>query len=146
MNIGAVAGYQLFGWLGDRNGRRFSLGAGFLASIAAVLIYINLESPDAMLYFGPIFGAATCGYWGIFGVTLSELFPTWCRATAVNFCFNIARGVGFFGPYLIGALAKVYGLAFAISLTSALYLVAIVALFAIPESRKVDEARSVATA
>jgi MFS family permease len=142
LNVGAVAGYQLFGWLGDKNSRRFSLGVGFLASVAVVLIYINLNSPAAILFFGPVFGFITYGYWGLFGVVLSELFPTWCRATAVNFCFNAARGLGFFGPYLIGAFAKNHGLTAAIGLTSALYLVALVALIAMPEPRKVDEART----
>jgi len=142
LNVGAVAGYQLFGWLGDKNSRRFSLGVGFLASVAVVLIYINLDSPAAILFFGPVFGFITYGYWGLFGVVLSELFPTWCRATAVNFCFNSARGLGFFGPYLIGAFAKNHGLTAAIGLTAGLYLVALVALIAMPEPRKVDEART----
>jgi len=146
LNVGAVAGYQLFGWLGDKNSRRFSLGAGFLASIVIVLVYVNLDSPTAILWCGPILGFITYGYWGMFGVVLSELFPTWCRATAVNFCFNFARGIGFFGPYLIGRFANVYGLTAALSLTSALYLVALVALIAMPEPRKVDEARAVETA
>ena len=142
LNVGALVGYQLFGWLGDRNGRRFSLGAGFLASVVVVLVYINLESPRAILWFGPVFGFVTYGFWGMFGVALSELFPTWCRATAVNFCFNFARGIGFFGPYLIGTFAKTYGLTAAISVTSGLYLVAFVALVLVPEPRAVDEART----
>ena len=142
LNVGAVVGYQLFGWLGDKKSRRFSFGFGLLLSVAVVLIYINLNAPTAILYFGPVFGFVTCGYWGLFGVVLSELFPTWCRATAVNFCFNFARGVGFFGPYLIGALAQTRGLTAAISLTAVLYLISLVALMLIPEPRKVDEART----
>jgi MFS family permease len=142
LNVGAVAGYQLFGWLGDKNGRRFSLGVGLVMSVVVVLIYVNLDSPNAILYFGPVFGFVTCGYWGLFGVVLSELFPTWCRATAVNFCFNLARGLGFFGPYLIGAFAQNHGLTAAISLTAILYVIAVVALMFMPEPRNVDEARA----
>ena len=146
LNVGSLAGYQLFGWLGDKNSRRFSLGAGFLATIVVVLVYVNLDSPVAILWFGPVFGFVTYGYYGMYGVVLSELFPTWCRATAVNFVFNLARGIGFTGPYLVGAFAAHHGLAAALSLTSALYIVALVALIAIPEPSKVDAARSVETA
>ena len=104
-----------------------------------VLVYINLDSPLAILWFGPVLRhSSPIGTGGQFGVVLSELFPTWCRATAVNFCFNFARGVGFFGPYLIGAFAAKHGLAAAIGLTADLYLVALIALLAMPEPTKVD--------
>ena len=45
------------------------------------------------------------GMLGGYGALISELFPTAARATAQNVLFNIGRGVGGFGPVVVGAVA-----------------------------------------
>jgi hypothetical protein len=65
---------------------------------------------------------------------LSELYPTEARATAENVIFNLGRGVGGFGPFVVGALAATYSFTVAIALLATIYLVDIIATaFLIPE-------------
>jgi len=73
---------------------------------------------------------------GGYGALLSELYPTEARATAENVLFNLGRGVGGFGPFVVGALAVTYSFAVAIALLATIYLIDIVAtLLLIPERR-----------
>jgi hypothetical protein len=50
--------------------------------------------------------------------------------------FNLGRGVGGFGPYVVGALAATYSFTVAIALLATIYLVDIVTtVFLIPERK-----------
>jgi hypothetical protein len=74
------------------------------------------------------------GMLGGYGALLSELYPTEARATAENVLFNLGRGIGGFGPFVVGALAASYSFAVAIALLATIYLLDIVAtLLLIPE-------------
>jgi hypothetical protein len=67
---------------------------------------------------------------------ISELFPTAARATAQNVLFNIGRGVGGFGPVVVGAIAAAYSFETAIALLATLYVLDILAMWLlIPERR-----------
>lgn len=67
---------------------------------------------------------------------LSELYPTEARATAENVIFNLGRGVGGFGPFVVGALAMSYSFTAAIALLATIYLLDIAATaFLIPERK-----------
>jgi MFS family permease len=81
-------------------------------------------------------GCSSNGMLGGYGALLLELYPTEARATAENVLFNLGRGVGGFGPFVVGALAVSYSFAVAIGLLAVIYLIDIVAtLFLIPEKR-----------
>ena len=59
---------------------------------------------------------------------------TEARATAQNVLFNIGRGVGGFGPVVVGALALSYSFQTAIALLALIYVIDMVAtIFLIPE-------------
>jgi hypothetical protein len=76
------------------------------------------------------------GMLGGYGALMSELFPTAARATAQNVLFNIGRGVGGFGPVVVGAIAAAYGFQTAIALLATLYVLDILAMWLlIPEKR-----------
>ena len=73
---------------------------------------------------------------GGYGALLSELYPTEARATAENVLFNLGRGVGGFGPLVVGALVASYSFTVAIALLATIYLIDIVATLAlIPEKK-----------
>ena len=71
---------------------------------------------------------------GLFGAYFPELFPTRVRTLGSGFCFNIGRGVGGFGPVVVGMLAQTYSFQTAIGLLAAIYVLDMIAtLFLIPE-------------
>jgi hypothetical protein len=76
------------------------------------------------------------GMLGGYGALLSELYPTEARATAANAIFNLGRGVGGFGPFVVATIAVAYSFTVAIALLAIIYLVEILATaLLIPEKK-----------
>ena len=103
-----------------------------------VLVYSQLTTPTTLLIGGAIMGMFVNGMLGGYGALLAELYPTEARATAENVIFNLGRGVGGFGPFVVGALAVTYSFTVAIALLATIYLLDILATaFLIPEKKGV---------
>ena len=133
---GMALGIFLFGHIADRVGRRPAF-LGYMSGAAImVLVYSRLTDPTQLLVAGAVMGFFVNGMLGGYGALISELFPTAARATAQNVLFNIGRGVGGFGPVVIGAIAAAYSFETAIALLAVLYGLDILAMwFLIPERR-----------
>ncbi|MBV9981290.1 MFS transporter [Bradyrhizobium sp.] len=133
---GMALGILLFGHIADRVGRRPAF-LGYMSGAAImVLVYSRLTDPIELLVAGAVMGFFVNGMLGGYGALISELFPTAARATAQNVLFNIGRGVGGFGPVVIGAIASAASFETAIALLAVLYGLDIVAMwFLIPERR-----------
>lgn len=132
--LGMMAGIWIFGQLADRIGRK----PGFLlfqaGAVTMVLTYSQLTDPATMLWAGAVMGMFVNGMLGGYGALMSEAYPTEARATAQNVLFNIGRGVGGFGPVVVGALAATYSFQIAIALLAAIYVIDMLATaFLIPE-------------
>ena len=85
------------------------------------------------------------GMLGGYGALLSELYPTEARATAENVLFNLGRGVGGFGPVVVGALVVSYSFTVAIALLATIYLIDIVATL-VADSRREGPAAGIGCA
>jgi MFS family permease len=134
--LGMAAGIWAFGHLADRFGRRPTFLGYMIGAVVMVLIYSQLTDPNALLIGGAVLGFFVNGMLGGYGALMSELFPTAARATAQNVLFNLGRGVGGFGPVVIGLVVGAYGASTAIALLAVLYGLDIVALLVlIPERR-----------
>lgn len=132
--LGMMAGIFVFGQLADRIGRKPSFLLFQTGAVAMVLTYSQLSDPVSMLWAGALMGMFVNGMLGGYGALMSEAYPTEARATAQNVLFNIGRGVGGFGPVVVGALATAYSFQVAIALLAAIYLLDMLAtLFLIPE-------------
>lgn len=132
--LGMMAGIFAFGQLADRIGRKPSFLLFQAGAVAMVLAYSQLSDPISLLWVGAILGMFVNGMLGGYGALISEAYPTQARATAQNVLFNIGRGLGGFGPVVVGALVTAYSFQVAISMLAATYLLAMIAtLFLIPE-------------
>ncbi|MFC3941006.1 MFS transporter [Pseudomonas gingeri NCPPB 3146 = LMG 5327] len=134
--VGMAFGIWLFGQLADRFGRWkiFLLYQGSAALM--VLLYANLTDPLTMLFAGVVMGIFVNGMIGGYGALISDLYPAQVRATAQNVLFNVGRGVGGFGPLVVGAIALAYSFSAAIMLLASIYLLAMAAtLFLLPRSQ-----------
>jgi len=99
-----------------------------------VVVYSRLTDPVALLVGGAVMGFFVNGMLGGYGALMAELYPTAARATAQNVLFNIGRGVGGFGPLVVGAIAVTYSFEVAIALLAVLYALDILVMWLfIPE-------------
>ncbi|KGM33016.1 MFS transporter [Inquilinus limosus MP06] len=136
--LGMCVGIGAFGHLADRIGRRptfilFQAGAAIM-----VVVYAQLDSPTALLLGGAVMGLFVNGMIGGYGALMSELYPTEARATAQSVLFNLGRGVGGFGPLVVGALASQYSFSLAIALLAVIYVIDIGATLMLPETKGVE--------
>ena len=134
--LGMAVGIYVFGWFADRVGRRPALLTFQAGAFLSVLIYSQLTNESSLLIGGAIMGLFVNGMLGGYGALLSEGYRTEARATAENVLFNLGRGVGGFGPFVVGALATGYGFSVAIALLAVIYLIDIVATLALIPERK----------
>ena len=133
---GMALGIFLFGHIADRIGRRPAFFTYMSGAAVMVLVYSRLTDPIQLLVVGAVMGFFVNGMLGGYGALISELFPTAARATAQNVLFNIGRGVGGFGPVVVGAIASAYSFETAIAMLAALYVVDLLAMWLlIPERR-----------
>lgn len=133
---GMAVGIFAFGHIADRIGRRPAFFGYMLGAAVMVVVYSRLTDPIQLLVAGAVMGFFVNGMLGGYGALISELFPTAARATAQNVLFNIGRGVGGFGPLVVGTIAAAYSFEMAIALLATLYVLDILAMwFLIPERR-----------
>ena len=137
--VGMMVGIWVFGQLADRIGRKPSFLLFQAGAVVMVLTYSQLSDPITMLWAGALMGMFVNGMLGGYGALMSEAYPTEARATAQNVLFNIGRGVGGFGPIVVGALAASYSFQFAIAMLASIYVIDMIATaFLIPELKGVE--------
>jgi len=124
MQAGTFLGYVIFGYLADRFGRKFTYIGYLLAAAAVVPLFAFVRNADALLILGPLVGFFGTGYFSGFSVIASELFPTHLRGSAMGFAYNIGRVASAAAPYAVGRVSETAGLSFALSITSAAFLLA----------------------
>jgi len=124
MQAGTFLGYILFGYIADRYNRKYIYISFLVVAALLVPVFAFVRSPGALLAIGPLVGFFGTGYFSGFVVIASELFPTSLRATAMGLVYNIGRVVSAAAPYFIGHVSEHAGLGYALSTTSAAFLLA----------------------
>ena len=135
MQIGAYFGYSSFGFLGDKVGRKKAFAIFMLIAAIIVPIYGSMRDPVYLFILGPLVGFFGSGYFSGFGAFLAELFPTRVRGTAQGFVYNFGRGVSALAPFIIGTLAKTYGIGTSLFITSFFFVCAILTVYFLPETK-----------
>jgi MFS family permease len=124
MEVGTFLGYICFGYIADRFSSKYTYIGFLLIAALLVPVFAFVRQPSALLLIGPLIGFFGTGYFSGFSVISSELFPTSLRGTAMGFAYNIGRITSAAAPYLVGGLSQTAGLSFALSITSAAFIIA----------------------
>ncbi|PIT47696.1 MFS transporter [Snodgrassella alvi] len=125
--IGMIIGIWLFGFMADHFARWKIFLIYQIGSFIMVAQYAQLQNPTALLICGAIMGLFVNGMIGGYGALISDNFPPHVRATAQNVLFNLGRGVGGFGPLVIGFFVKEWSFYAALCLLASIYLLDIIA-------------------
>ncbi|HEY4087507.1 MAG TPA: MFS transporter [Bryobacteraceae bacterium] len=138
MQLGAFAGYVMFGWLADKIGRRPAFVLYVLAAAILTPIYGATRDPQTLLALGPAIGFTGTGFFSMFGAMLSELYPTGVRGAGLGFVYNIGRGCSALAPWTVGFFADHYGIGSSLALNSAFFALGGILVFTLPETKKAD--------
>jgi MFS family permease len=136
---GGLLGYLSFGVFADWKGRRIAYTVYSLIWAAGLLPVTLFWShiavwPWLTLCFMFLVGVGTGNFSG-YGPIFAEIFPTKVRNTAMGSAFNLARGVQFFTPMVIAAVAPRYGLGGGISLAAFFAVFTGIWVWMLPETR-----------
>ncbi|MBL9210775.1 MAG: MFS transporter [Opitutaceae bacterium] len=137
--LGAGIGQLCFGPLCARFGRKRSFVVMHVLSFIMILAVCYL--PTAywhMLVLLPIFGFVSLSIHAGYAIYFPELFPNHLRATGASFCFNAGRIIA--APMLVfsGYVKTWTTLPNAIALLGGLFLVGLVVLAFLPETKGED--------
>ena len=129
---GNIIGGFVWGWAGDRYGRRFG-ALGFLLAAMAIVAYLSVPTVFVLLLvLGFVYGfslsaSVTWGPW------LAELYPPHLKSTASSI-FNWGRLMSFFSPLITGALAAHVGLRVSMMVSSLTFTCAALIWRRLPET------------
>ncbi|MCB1226809.1 MAG: MFS transporter [Verrucomicrobiales bacterium] len=134
--LGAGVGQLSFGPLCARIGRKPSFALMHVLSFLLILAVCWLPTAYwQFLILLPLFGFASLSIHSGYAIYFPELFPNNLRATGSSFCFNAGRMLA--APILIlsGQIKKHYDLNIAITGLGCLFLVGLVILVFLPETK-----------
>lgn len=147
-NIGAFFGMMVFTRLAQAYGRKPVFAVGFIcAFLSTVTVFKFLTEPWHIFVLIPIMGFCQLALFAGFAIYLPELFPTRLRSTGTSFCYNVGRFIAASGPFTLGILqanlaagaitaeAKLDAFRNACCYVSVVFLVGLIALIFLPETK-----------
>lgn len=138
-NIGSILGYVAGGFVADVIGRKRYITVYLAGSVATTaLLYLTTANLAVVITLALVNGFFTLGMFAAFAIYLPELFPATIRATAIGFVFNSTRVIAAVGPIVFGGLVLAFGgAAYAAVILSFLYILGVVVLPFLPETKGV---------
>jgi len=133
LSIGQFIGYNVFGLIADRIGRKNALILSLLGTGVLLPLYALVTNQTVLLWLGPVF-AFFATFTGLFGSYLGELYPTRMRTTGAGFCFNVGRGISAFSPLALGVLAVSAGLGIGLLACGVCFLVGALVMAFLPKT------------
>jgi len=146
-NAGSFCGMIAFTILAQRIGRKPAFAFGFIAATVTTIAYFQLFNGVQDIWMSFFMGACQLGLFAGFAIYLPELFPLHLRSTGTSFCYNVGRFVAASGPFILGNLQALFAAdavtpsdkldAFrdACSYMSVIFLVGLIALWFLPETK-----------
>ncbi|MDQ0710059.1 AAHS family benzoate transporter-like MFS transporter [Arthrobacter woluwensis] len=140
LNLGAVAGLLLAGWLADRHGtKRITLLWFGLAAVLLALLSLKLQNEILLDLAVFVTGVFVFSAQVLVYAWVSQLFPRELTGTALGFSAGVGRVGAILGPAVTGALVAggiAYPWGFYVFALAA--VAALAALLFVPTSRPVD--------
>ncbi len=148
-NVGAYFGLLVFTRATVRWGRKKAFATASLAALIVTnFVFRSLRSTTDILWMAPMLGFAQLSVFAGYSIYLPELFPTRLRSTGTSYCYNVGRYLAATGPFTLGTLAmhlarnagteinaKIDAFRNATSLMSVVFLLGIVVLPFLPETK-----------
>lgn len=141
MQTGAFFGYNCFGILADKIGRRNAFAIYVTAAACLTVAYGSApgwageNAGTVLLIAGPFLGFFGTGFFSLFGTMLAELYPTAVRGAGQGFVYNFGRGLSALAPLTVGAVADRSGLGWALVLNAGYFLLGAVLVYLLPETK-----------
>jgi MFS family permease len=108
-NSGAFFGIVAFAALAQRFGRKPAFALSFVGAFLATNAYFHFFNGVQDLWMSAVMGFFQLALFGGFAIYLPELFPTRLRSTGTSFCYNVGRFLAATGPFTLGLLQKRLG-------------------------------------
>jgi MFS family permease len=146
-NAGAFIGMLAMTKLAETIGRKRAFVIAYLLALFATVGYFQLFNGKSDIWMSGVMGACQLALFAGFAIYLPELFPTRLRSTGTSFCYNVGRFLAATGPLTLGKLqahlkagattadAKIEAFRSATTYMSAIFLVGLVALIFLPETK-----------
>ncbi|QBJ98792.1 MFS transporter [Rhodococcus sp. ABRD24] len=135
LNVGMFLGYNIFGIIADKYGRKLAIIISLAGTGLTLPLYVLAGDEQSLYWLGPLF-AFFVAFFGLYGSYLSEIFPTEVRTTGAGFCFNIGRGVSALAPLILGFIAGGVGLSTGLLVCASLFIVAAAMMTLMPDSNR----------
>lgn len=135
-NGGAFFGSLFAAWLAQRVGRRRAIGTALLLCLVFAPAAFHLTSSfETALVFFALLGFSMLALLGCYAVYFPEIFPTRLRATGTGFSYNVARYIAAVAPWTFGTLRSAFGIEWAATIISAVFLLGYIVLHWAPETK-----------
>jgi MFS family permease len=146
-NLGAFFGMICFTKAAQRFGRKPSFAVAYVCAFIATVGYFQLFNSKSDIWMSFVMGFCQLALFAGFAIYLPELFPLRLRSTGTSFCYNVGRFIAASGPFTLGQLqaslaagattdaAKLTAFRTAACYLSAVFLVGLVALIFLPETK-----------
>ncbi|MCA9190609.1 MAG: MFS transporter [Planctomycetales bacterium] len=108
-NVGAFFGMIAFAFLAQRIGRKPAFWIAFVGALISTNAYFMLFKSVDQLWMSGVMGFFQLALFAGFAIYLPELFPTRLRSTGTSFCYNVGRFIAATGPFTFGILQKKLG-------------------------------------
>ncbi len=105
-NAGAFLGMMAFTWLAQKYGRKQTFTIAAVCAMAATIFFFKYFNAKEDIWMTAVMGFFQLAIFAGFAIYLPELFPLRLRSTGVSFCYNVGRFVAATGPFTLGLLQK----------------------------------------
>ena len=146
-NIGAFFGMLLMTKLAQRTGRKPAFAIAFILALLATIFFFRCFNGKSDIWMSGVMGACQLALFAGFAIYLPELFPIRLRSTGTSFCYNVGRFVAALGILQTASIkawasagattpeAKIDAFRNAATYMSAIFLLGLIALFFLPETK-----------